>query len=173
MNMPAFLSRTSPILLIGAVTLLGGFIKPQLWRGAESPSLLVVGDLAPHLALPIYPDSDKGFDLTEATEDQSLVVVTFWASWCLPCRVELHRLTELFDQYGEAGLEIVAVNLDSERQEIQRFLDESPLPFPVVLGNDSRCRLRRLSAAPALRIERRHRNRSRALQEKAMAIHRE
>ncbi|MEM7351340.1 MAG: TlpA disulfide reductase family protein, partial [Acidobacteriota bacterium] len=101
------------------------------------PSLLVVGDLAPHLALPIYPDSDKGFDLTEATEDQSLVVVTFWASWCLPCRVELHRLTELFDQYGEAGLEVVAVNLDSERQEVQRFLDESPLPFPVVLGNDS------------------------------------
>lgn len=60
------------------------------------------------------------------------LVVTFWATWCEPCRDEYPMLNELAKQYAPEGLEVVGVNLDDDGDLIlmRRFLARYKPIFP-------------------------------------------
>ncbi len=59
-------------------------------------------------------------------------IMTFWASWCGPCKKELPALAELYEQYSGQGLQIIGVNVDSNKAAADAYLASNPLPFPVV-----------------------------------------
>lgn len=62
------------------------------------------------------------------------VVVNFWASWCPPCRDEL---PELIDFGEETGIPVLGVNVTKNerrgREDVETFLTEVPVSFPVLL----------------------------------------
>ena len=60
------------------------------------------------------------------------LVVTFWATWCEPCRDEYPMLNELAKQYAPEGLKVVGVNLDDDGDLIlmRRFLARHKPIFP-------------------------------------------
>jgi protein-disulfide isomerase/peroxiredoxin/uncharacterized membrane protein len=60
-------------------------------------------------------------------------LMTFWASWCEPCKKELPALAEIYKTYRDKGLEIVGVNTDESKEAALAYLQQKPLPFPVVL----------------------------------------
>jgi cytochrome c biogenesis protein CcmG/thiol:disulfide interchange protein DsbE len=60
-----------------------------------------------------------------------VVLVDFWASWCVPCRQSFPWMTTMLERYGEQGLAVVAVNLDRNRQAADTFLGKFPAPFVV------------------------------------------
>lgn len=60
-------------------------------------------------------------------------VVTFWATWCGPCKQKLPILSRLRDEYADQGFEAVAVNIDSDPAVAKRFLRTTGYTFPVVL----------------------------------------
>ena len=61
-----------------------------------------------------------------------VVVVDFWASWCVPCRRSFPWLNAMHNKYGDDGLVIVGVNLDMERADAEQFLEEYPAAFAIV-----------------------------------------
>ena len=60
------------------------------------------------------------------------LVVTFWATWCEPCRDEYPMLNELAKQYAPQGLKVVGVNLDQDGDLIlmRRFMARYKPVFP-------------------------------------------
>lgn len=60
-----------------------------------------------------------------------VVVVDFWASWCVPCRRSFPWLNQMNSKYGDDGLVIIGVNLDHERAEADAFLQEYPADFRI------------------------------------------
>jgi thiol-disulfide isomerase/thioredoxin len=74
---------------------------------------------------------------------KNITFVTFWATWCPPCRAELPILEELYKHYRDQGFEVVGINLDtdSDLQTIKKSADELGITFPVLL--DSRARYAR------------------------------
>jgi thiol-disulfide isomerase/thioredoxin len=60
------------------------------------------------------------------------LLMTFWATWCEPCRDEYPMLNELARQYGPKGLQVVGVNFDDEGDLIlmRRFIARYKPIFP-------------------------------------------
>jgi len=74
--------------------------------------------------------ADLPLDLTEYRG--KVVVVDFWASWCVPCRRSFPWLNQMQEKYGEQGLIIVGVNMDATAAEAQSFLSDFPADFRIV-----------------------------------------
>ena len=60
------------------------------------------------------------------------LLVTFWATWCEPCRDEFPMIVELTKQYGPQGLSVFGVSLDDDADIhlVRRFLAKNQPTFP-------------------------------------------
>jgi cytochrome c biogenesis protein CcmG/thiol:disulfide interchange protein DsbE len=58
-----------------------------------------------------------------------VVMVDFWASWCTPCRRSFPWMNAMHRKYAADGLQIIAVNVDKERELAEAFLSETPAEF--------------------------------------------
>jgi thiol-disulfide isomerase/thioredoxin len=60
-----------------------------------------------------------------------VVLVTFWATWCAPCKEDLPALKKLYARYHAQGLEIVGVSCDNDGQELVKFMGQNrDMPWP-------------------------------------------
>lgn len=58
------------------------------------------------------------------------VLVHYWATWCEPCKVDMARIRELQQRYGQQKLAVVGIALDGDGAVLRRFLADRPLPWP-------------------------------------------
>jgi peroxiredoxin len=63
------------------------------------------------------------------------VVVAFWASWCVPCRLELPWLASFYQDNRAHNVEVLAVSIDQNPADARHFAAENKLPFPVLLDS--------------------------------------
>jgi thiol-disulfide isomerase/thioredoxin len=67
-----------------------------------------------------------------------VVLINFWATWCLPCRVEMPLLQSMSERLREAGLVVVGLSVDHGPDEsVRSFLRQRGVTYPVaVVGTD-------------------------------------
>jgi peroxiredoxin len=63
-----------------------------------------------------------------------VVMINVWATWCLPCRVEMPSIEALHKEYGPKGLKIVAVSIDDPGTDsgIRAFAKQYGLTFEIL-----------------------------------------
>ncbi|MDR3708570.1 MAG: TlpA disulfide reductase family protein [Capsulimonadaceae bacterium] len=92
-----------------------------------------VGQRAP--ALVVKDLNGAKFDL--AADNGRVVVVTFWASWCLPCRQEMPVLDAFYLRRHNDGVDIIAMSIDSRRERSSVRKAMEPFTYPCGLLADS------------------------------------
>lgn len=60
-----------------------------------------------------------------------VLLIHFWATWCPPCRSEFKALQNLYLRYSGKPYNILAISHDVARKEIDRFLENRDINFPI------------------------------------------
>jgi len=98
------------------------------WAGRQLRVIAAIMAMGVMLAPAI---ADPGADLDLNSYNGKVVILDFWASWCVPCRRSFPWLNEMHSKYSDQGLVIVGVNLDNDTDEAARFLEEFPADFEI------------------------------------------
>lgn len=83
----------------------------------------------------VVTESGKPIQLAKLRD--RVVVVTFGASWCAPCKKELPALEKLARKYAGKKVTFIAINIDSERAKGEKFMKEAGLD-KVIAAYDTR-----------------------------------
>ena len=103
-----------------------------LFSTAASGNSLVVGQPAP----PIRLTTLDGQSIATQDLKGKVVIVTFWATWCGPCREELPLLSRYAQQHAGDGLVILGFSLDTPDELDQVRAVARSVSFPVGLLGD-------------------------------------
>jgi len=81
--------------------------------------LLLGAALAAALAQPagLIPLDEAGFQKLIASGKGRVLLVDFWATYCVPCRAEMPQLVALEGRYQSRGLKLIAISADEPEQE--------------------------------------------------------
>ncbi|PKR78887.1 thiol-disulfide oxidoreductase [Halalkalibacillus sediminis] len=99
----------------------------------DNPAL-TEGDQAPNFKLDRL-DTDGSIELEELKGKG--VMINFWATYCEPCKKEMPYMDELYQEYEEKGIEIIAVSVDKNELVINNFYNRLDLSFPSVHDKSS------------------------------------
>lgn len=80
-------------------------------------------------------------DIVELSEHigEGPILISFWATWCKPCKEELPHVQELLEKYEEKGLTVFAISTDSEKSvaKVKPYIKSHNYTFEVLLDTNS------------------------------------
>jgi thiol-disulfide isomerase/thioredoxin len=78
----------------------------------------------------------SGDSITLASQKGKVILLDFWASWCMPCRAANKKLVKLYEKYQPQGFEIFGVSLDEEKNDWEKAIKKDKITWLQV--NDPR-----------------------------------
>ncbi len=100
-------------------------------------TLLCLTSIAPAASPPDFKLKDLEGDWFTLGDHlgKEVIYVTFWATWCVPCRREMPHLQKMADELGDQGFLVVGVNTDppATKSKIKPYLRRIKITYPTVL----------------------------------------
>lgn len=116
------------------------------WTGLRWMALALLGcllSLSPALAAETATDFTlrdiNGKEMTLSQLKGKVVVMSFWATWCGPCKEEMPHLQAMFKELEAQGLVVLSISTDDARSasRVKPFIMKMGYTFPVLLDRES------------------------------------
>ena len=99
----------------------------------ESTTLIHAGDVAPDFTVEML----DGKRVTLSSLRGKVVLVSFWATWCPPCRQEMSHMQEgVIDRFAGNDLVVLPISRGEKRETVEKFIEKMGYGFPVGLDID-------------------------------------
>jgi|TARA_B110000977_G_scaffold32363_1_gene42975 peroxiredoxin len=75
----------------------------------------------------------------ELSNDGKPMVISFWATWCAPCKKELNAIHEVYEDWqDETGVKVIAVSIDDARSatRVKPYVDAQGWEFEVLMDTN-------------------------------------
>ena len=103
------------------------------WRRFQPDAIDAAADEGLGALWALQLDTPEGKKLALQSFRGKPLVVNFWATWCPPCIEELPLLNAFYQQHAANGWQILGLAVD-QTTAVQKFLQQRPLDFPVVMA---------------------------------------
>ena len=121
--------------LVALVFVFGGILVfSYLGKTTERNARPVIGRSAPAFTV----DSLAKESVNLSDFKGQVVLINFWASWCMPCRIEMLDLQTAYEAYRDQGFVILAIDVGEPLKMAAAFAQEFGLTFPVLLDSNGR-----------------------------------
>lgn len=87
------------------------------------------------------PDIDgNDVSMSQLLDKSNVVMLSFWATWCTPCKEEMKKMADIYEKYKDKGFIYVALNNDNQKSasKVKSFIVAQGYKFPVLLDNDKK-----------------------------------
>jgi len=103
-----------------------------------SPSAMAAGDVCDPAAKPAklnfaLKDIDNAAVKLSVFKGK-VIVLNFWATWCVPCKAEIPEFIELQQAYGDRGVQFVGISVDDPRKALIDFASQVKMNYAVLQG---------------------------------------
>ncbi|HLS08594.1 thiol-disulfide oxidoreductase ResA [Lentibacillus sp.] len=102
----------------------------------KDDQVVKAGTQAPDFKLEQINDNNERESVQLSDLKGKGVMLNFWGTWCEPCEEEMPYMESLYPEYKEKGVEIVAINLDTTKFVVDKFINKHDLTFPVPYDSD-------------------------------------
>jgi peroxiredoxin len=89
---------------------------------------LKVGQQAPEISLP----DTKNKVVTLSSLKGKVVLIDFWASWCMPCRASIPAVVKLYNKYQSKGFEVYGVSIDEKKTAWLKAIEKDKINYTQV-----------------------------------------
>lgn len=89
--------------------------------------------LAPSFTLPALAGTSQEKPIRLSDFSGKLVYLDFWASWCGPCKISFPDMVQLQSEFGDRDFQIVAISVDEQIADAERFMKRYPANFVVLI----------------------------------------
>lgn len=97
--------------------------------GAAPGSLL-------HKSAPGFARKDiQGRPVDLASYRGRVVLLTFWATWCAPCQIEMPHFIRWQSEFAPQGFQVIAVSMDDDASPVLALARRRNLNYPVIMGD--------------------------------------
>ena len=125
--------NTIVLLLVSVVFMIAGVALFQAFDNSRQPDKTVESKADAAKSLASIPfTSLKGQDQLLGDWRQPVLIVNFWAPWCVPCRREVPALIEIQQQFGDQ-VQVLGLALDGV-ENVQAFAEEHAMNYPSFLA---------------------------------------
>jgi len=105
----------------------------MLWFTQPAAAILQKGEAAP----PIKLVTTSGQPITLANYRGYVLVMDFFATWCIPCKESIPHLISLNKKYGKQGLQILGMSVDDGGERlVKNLLAEKQVNYPVAIAGE-------------------------------------
>lgn len=81
----------------------------------------------------------SGRNISLSDHKGKVVLLEFWATWCPPCKASVPALIELNRKYGQKGLVVIGVSIDTDSdalEKVKQFAAAHNINYPVLLADE-------------------------------------
>ena len=86
-------------------------------------------------AIPLKTLGGEKVVITDVVDDEKITILSFWATWCKPCKLELDVLADLYEDWqADYNVEIIAITIDDARQlrKVQPIVNTKQWDYTVL-----------------------------------------
>jgi thiol-disulfide isomerase/thioredoxin len=77
---------------------------------------------------------DRMFDIKASSA--KVLLVDFWATWCMPCRAQLKHIKNAYSHYHGQGLDIVGVSCDQNKEALANYVQDNQMTWPQIFFDE-------------------------------------
>jgi len=98
--------------------------------------------IAQNRALPsvdVITVTEERFNITDLENNGKPIVISFWATWCKPCKEELNTIAEVYEDWqDETGVKLVAISIDDSKTKakVVPYVNASEWDYEVYIDKN-------------------------------------
>jgi len=121
-------------------------MKKKILFSLLAIALFTVSSFAQSRSLPnkeVQTLDGSKFNISKLDNNGNPIVISFWATWCKPCKKELNNIAEVYEDWqDETGVKLVAISIDDTRSmsKVAPYVNGSDWDYEVYLDSNSELR---------------------------------